>query len=29
MDLLWGPYMTKVLPPIAREVTRQAAGASA
>jgi Polyketide cyclase / dehydrase and lipid transport len=27
--LLWGPYMTKVLPPIAREVSRQAAGASA
>ncbi len=29
VKLLWGPYMKKVLPPIAREVSRQAAGTSA
>ena len=26
VNLLWGPYMKKVLPPIAREVSRQASG---
>lgn len=29
VKLLWGPYMKKVLPPIAREVSRQAAATTA
>ena len=29
VTLLWGPYMSRVLPPIAREVSRQAAATKA